>query len=84
MQRPIGEAFAREYSLATVKHPPKIHVWACFASAGVGRIHCFTENLDAKLYKDILKEHLMQSANTTAGLRVVPEPPNEGAVLAGG
>jgi len=29
-------------------------------------------------------DYLMQSANTTAGLRLVPEPPNEGAVLAGG
>jgi transposase len=63
VQRPIGEAFTREYALSTVKHPPKIHVWGCFASGGVGRIHVFKENLDAKLYKEILKEHLMKSAH---------------------
>lgn len=63
VQRPIGEAFTREYSVAVVKHPPKIHVWGCFSSQGVGRIHVFHENLDGPMYKEILKKHLMASAD---------------------
>jgi len=61
VQRPIGEAFNPEYCMEKEKHPPKVHVWGCMASAGVGRIHVFTENMDAELYKRILKEHLMKS-----------------------
>jgi transposase len=61
VQRPIGEAFAPEYCVEKEKHPPKVHVWGCMSSAGVGRIHVFTENLDAELMKRILKEHLMKS-----------------------
>jgi transposase len=61
VQRPIGEAFNPEYCVEKVKHPPKVHVWGCMASAGVGRVHVFTENLDAVLYKSILKQHLMKS-----------------------
>ena len=49
VQRPIGEAFTREYSVAVVKHPPKIHVWGCFSSQGVGRIHVFHENLNGPM-----------------------------------
>lgn len=62
VQRPIGEAFAPEYCVEKEKHPPKVHVWGCMASAGVGRVHVFTENLDGELMKRILKEHLMKSA----------------------
>ena len=62
VQRPVGEAFNPEYCVPKEKHAPKVHVWECFASAGVGRIHVFTENLDGKLYREILKKHLMKSA----------------------
>ena len=61
VQRPIGEAFNQEYAVSTVKHPPKVHVWACFCANGVGRIHVFTENLDSELYKNILQEHLLDT-----------------------
>jgi transposase len=61
VQRPLGEAFNPIYCLEKEKHPPKVHVWGCMASAGVGRIHVFTENLDGELYKQILKDHLMKS-----------------------
>ena len=47
--------------MSTVKHPPKVHVWACFCANGVGRIHVFTENLDSELYKNILQEHLLDT-----------------------
>jgi hypothetical protein len=63
VQRPIGEAFDPQYCVEKEKHAPKVHVWGCFAAAGVGRIHVFTENLDAVLMKKILKEHLMKSAD---------------------
>jgi hypothetical protein len=63
VQRPIGEAFTTDYCVQTAKHPPKVHVWGCMASGGVGRVHVFTENLDAELMRRILKEHLMKSAH---------------------
>lgn len=61
VQRPISEAFNPEYCVEKEKHPPKVHVWGCMASAGVGRIHVFTENMDGEMYRGILKEHLMKS-----------------------
>jgi transposase len=61
VQRPIGEAFNPAYCVEKEKHPPKVHVWACMSSQGVGRIHVFTENLDGLLMKRILKQHLMKS-----------------------
>lgn len=58
VQRPLGEALNPVYCLETVKHPPKVHVWACFAHGGVGGIHVF----DAQLMVKILKQHLLKSA----------------------
>lgn len=62
VQRPIGEAWNPEYCVEKEKHPPKVHVWGCMASAGVGDIHVFTENLDKELMKKILSDHLIKSA----------------------
>jgi transposase len=45
------------------KHAAKVHVWGCFSGRyGVGEIHVFTENLDAVLMRDILRQHLKRSA----------------------
>lgn len=63
VQRPIGEALNPVYCVETVKHPAKVHVWACFASGGVGGIEVFTENLDAPLMVKILRAHLVKSAH---------------------
>lgn len=55
---------------ATVKHPPKVHVFASFGYYGVGKIHLFEENLDADLLVDILKHKLLPSlSNTNAAPR---------------
>jgi transposase len=61
VQRPIGEEWNPEYTMEKRKHPPKVHVWACFAAAGVGGIHVFTENLEKNLMKQILKDNLIKS-----------------------
>ena len=40
----------------TVKHPIKVHVWGCFSKQGFGRLHLFTENLNAqKMVKNYQK-----------------------------
>jgi hypothetical protein len=62
VQRPVGAAFDYEYMSHKMAHPPRVSVWACFCQSGIGGIEIFTENLDAKLMKDILNKHLIQSA----------------------
>jgi DDE superfamily endonuclease len=44
-------------------HPQRVSVWGMVCSRGVGDIHLFEENLDAKLMKKILTHHLVQSCN---------------------
>ncbi len=63
VRRPIGEEWNPKYVLHKRKHPPKVHVWACFSAHGVGDIYLFTENLDAPLMKHILQKHLLSSAH---------------------
>jgi len=41
---------------ATVKHDVKIKVWGCFCYTGVGRLFRVIVNLDAKQYKNILRQ----------------------------
>ena len=63
VQRPIGEEWNPVYTMEVRKHPPKVHVWACFGAGGVGGIHVFTENLEKTLMVKILKAHLIKSAH---------------------
>jgi transposase len=62
VQRPVGEAFNAQYIIREKPHEERVSVWGCFSSGGVGDIHLFEENLDAKLMKNILGQHLVQSS----------------------
>jgi transposase len=63
VQRPVGTAYDAEYIRPKTAHPPRISIWGMFTSRGVGDIHLFQENLDAKLMNHILNQHLIQSCN---------------------
>ena len=63
VQRPVSTAYDAEYIRPKTAHPPRISVWGMFTSRGVGDIHLFQENLDAKLMNNILNQHLIQSCN---------------------
>lgn len=63
VQRPIGEAFNKDYVVHQVKHPPKHHMWACFFAHGTGHFMIFRENLDAKLMIKIISKCLLRSKN---------------------
>ena len=63
VQGRVGEAWHPEYVTHREKHPDKVHMWGCFSAQGMGDLYLFTENLDAPLMVNILKESLMRSAN---------------------
>jgi hypothetical protein len=63
VRRPVGEALNPEYTANREPHPDRVSIWACISSRGLGAIHIFTENLDAKLLKDIIQEHLIKAAH---------------------
>lgn len=62
VRRPVGEALNPQYVKKKTAHPVKVNVWACFAATGQGMMHIFEANLDAKLQKQILVDHLLPSA----------------------
>src|SRR6266498_4249531 len=45
-----------------VKHPFKVHVWGAFCSQGIVGFHMFTQNMDGKLYHEILTNNLFDQA----------------------
>ncbi|CAF4160979.1 unnamed protein product [Rotaria sordida] len=52
----------------SIKHPPKINVWACFARNGFGKIVCFKQNLTSKFCcEEIYGKALRQSARQLFG-----------------
>ena len=54
---------------ATVKHPPKLHVWAGMSYYGKTELYMFTGNMDAEFYEGILKERLLPDAARMFGGR---------------
>ena len=46
----------------TVKHSPKIHIWAAFSSMGTFPLCIFTRNMDGNFFVEILKWHLLDQA----------------------
>lgn len=62
VQRAVSTEWDPEHTVHRGKHPPKLHIWACFSAAGVGGFHIFEENLDAVLMKEILQKHVLKSA----------------------
>lgn len=51
----------------SVKHPLKVHVWGCFSALGFGKLHIFTENLNAHKMTLIYKKYLLPSAKKWFG-----------------
>jgi transposase len=49
------------------KHPAKVHVWGAFSACGTIGFHMFTQNMDGRLYREILTNHLFENAS-----RVMP------------
>lgn len=62
----IGEEKPRR---AVVKHPLKVHAWGAFCARGIVGFHCFTENMNGELYRDILTKNLFTSATRVLGKR---------------
>ena len=66
-RRSTSEPNVRYASYPKVKHSPKLCVWACMSSRGVGHMHIFRGTLTAHRYTTILKRNLVQSATELYG-----------------
>jgi hypothetical protein len=53
----------------TVKHPPKLHVWAGMSYWGKTELYCFTGNMDAHFFLGILEERLVADTKRIFGDR---------------
>ena len=53
--------------IPTVKHSPKLHIWAAFSSMGTFPLCVFTRNLDGQFFVEILKWHLLDQARAFHG-----------------
>ncbi|KAG2457325.1 TCB1 transposase, partial [Polypterus senegalus] len=61
--RKPGTAHHQANTIPTVKHGGgSIMLWGCFSAAGTGRIVMIKGKMTAAMYRDILKENLLQSA----------------------
>ena len=51
----------------TVKHPPKLMIWAAFGNGKLGRLYFVEKNakMNAEMYKRVLQKHLKPSLNIT-------------------
>ena len=68
VRRCVGEAFAEGCVVPTVKHGGSgIMVWGCFSAAGVGDLVRVEQKIDAAVYVDVLRDHLIPSAHRLIG-----------------
>lgn len=58
----VRVASGEEATCPTVKHPQKVHAWACISSNGYGGIATFRQNMDARFFKRILQTAMLPSA----------------------
>lgn len=63
VRRPKSTRFDPKYTIATVKHSPKIMVWGCFSGNGRGSLYFIPngKTVNTDLYLDILKNKLQLS-----------------------
>lgn len=59
--RKDGEAFNPKYTVGTVKHAKHIMLWGCFCADGVGDLVEIDGKMTGTMYRDILRDHLVQS-----------------------
>jgi transposase len=70
LNQPVGKVWnfpGRKKVVRTVKHPAKVHAWACFSASGFGEIICFEKNLDAKFMCTIYEKDLLPSIRKLFG-----------------
>jgi transposase len=71
VQRPQDAAFVEEYMVhGQGQFAPKIGMWGCFSSRGVGPMKLFDENMDARMYTDYMARYMKPYA-----LRTWPNKP---------
>jgi transposase len=71
VQRPADAAYLKEYMVpGQLQFPPKVGVFACFTSQGVGDMRIIYDDMDERLYTDTMARTLKPSA-----LRVFPSGP---------
>uniref|UniRef100_A0AAZ3SLG3 Transposase Tc1-like domain-containing protein n=1 Tax=Oncorhynchus tshawytscha TaxID=74940 RepID=A0AAZ3SLG3_ONCTS len=77
--RKSNTAHHPEHTLPTVKHGGgSIMVWACFSSAGTGKMVKIDGKMDGAKYRTILEENLMESAkDLRLGRRFVFQQDND-------
>lgn len=61
--RRSGEAFESGNTQPTVKHSGSVMVWGCFSANGVGNLVFIDGTMDRYVYRDILNNNLIQSAD---------------------
>ena len=63
VQRPQDAAYLSEYMVQGQSNfAPKIGIWACFASQGVGALRIFDDNMDTRLYTDTMQRFMKPCA----------------------
>ena len=68
VRRAVGEEFHEACVAPSVKHGGSgIMVWGCMGSSGVGSLAWIKENINAKVYIDILRDHMLPSAHHMIG-----------------
>jgi transposase len=63
VQRPEDAAYLSEYMVQGQSNfAPKIGIWACFSSQGVGALRIFDDNMDTRLYTDTMWQFMKPCA----------------------
>ena len=63
VQRPQDTAYLSDYMvLSQSNFAPKIGIWACFASQGVGALRFFDDEMDTRLYTDTMQRFMKPCA----------------------
>ena len=68
VRRAVGEEFHESCVVPSVKHGGSgIMVWGCMGSTGLGDLTWVTENINADVYVNILRDHMLPSAHRLIG-----------------
>lgn len=63
VQRPVDCAYLKQFMLtADYQSPPKVGIFCCFTSQGVGSMRVIYDDMDQRLYTDTMKQTLKPSA----------------------
>jgi DDE superfamily endonuclease/Transposase len=63
VQRPEDTAFLSQYMIqGQTNFAPKIGIWACFSTQGVGALRIFDDTMDTRMYSDTMERFMMPCA----------------------